>query len=160
MSIEINGETVITKQLSSLGEAEGLKKALEKACALVERSARMRAPKDTGDLRRSISSRLETDGNDLVGIVYTTLEYAPYVEYGTGKFAESGNGRKDVPWFVPIGPDFSLAQAEKYHMTVIGSPGKQQWAISYGQKPHPFMRPALDNNRDKIVKILKEGITE
>ncbi|WP_299043873.1 hypothetical protein [uncultured Campylobacter sp.] len=33
----------------------------------------------------------------MVGVVYTPLEYAPYVEYGTGLFAVEG-GRADVPW--------------------------------------------------------------
>jgi hypothetical protein len=44
-------------------------------------------------LRQSITSTVK----DLEGIVYTPLEYAPYVEYGTGLFAENG-GRTDVPW--------------------------------------------------------------
>ena len=31
---------------------------------------------------------------------------------------------------------------------------------TYGQKPQPFMRPALDANRDRIVEILKGGILQ
>jgi len=52
----------------------------------VEAEAKKNAPKGTGELRRSITSRVEDDK----GIVYTPLEYAPYVEYGTGLFAENG----------------------------------------------------------------------
>ena len=110
--------------------------ALGKACALVEREAKKKAPKDTGALRRSITSKVE----GLEGIIYTPLEYAPYIEYGTGLFAEKGNGRKDVPW--------------NYQ------DDKGKWHSTSGLKPHPFMRPSLDENREKIVNILKEGVMD
>ena len=28
-----------------------------------------------------------------------------------------------------------------------------------GQKPQPYMRPAIDNNREKIVRMIKEGFS-
>ena len=72
--------------------------AMKKACALVEGEAKKNAPKGTGELRRSIESKVEVEGKEVIGTIFTPLEYAPYVEYGTGLFAEGGNGRKDVPW--------------------------------------------------------------
>lgn len=113
-------------------------KAIERSCALVERSAKEKAPKDTGALRRSITSKIEREGDDVVGYVFTPLEYAPYVEYGTGLFAESGNGRKDVPWHY--------------------QDDKGEWHSTSGQHPQPFMRPALIENREEIVRIIKEAI--
>lgn len=135
MSIEVQGLDNLLESLDELTDPEKLNQALGRACALVERSAKQKAPKDTGELRRSISSKVENG----VGIVFTPLEYAPYVEYGTGLFAESG-GRSEVPWSY--------------------QDDSGEWHSTSGQKPQPFMRPALDENREQIKRIIKEGITE
>lgn len=133
MSIEIEGLDDVLNRIEKLGDTSNIEAALSQACALVERSAKQKAPKDTGKLRRSITSKIE----GTQGIVYTPLEYAPYVEYGTGLFAENG-GRKDVPW--------------NYQ------DDKGNWHSTSGQKPQPFMRPALNENREKIVDLLGEAI--
>lgn len=135
MAIELQGLDDVLDMLDNVIDPQKLTLALGKACALVERSAKQKAPKDTGELRRSISSRVLDDR----GEVFTPLEYAPYVEYGTGLFAENG-GRTDVPW--------------NYQ------DDEGNWHSTSGQRPQPFMRPALDENRAEIIRILKEGITE
>ena len=135
MSIELQGLEDVLQSLDNIVDIQKINMAVGRACALVERSAKQKAPKDTGELRRSISSKVE----DGVGVVFTPLEYAPYVEYGTGLFAESG-GRSDVPW---------------NYQDDAG-----EWHSTSGQKPQPFMRPALDENREQIIRIIKEGITE
>ena len=134
MSIELKGLEDIVQGVESLGDMEGINLALGKACALVERSAKQKAPKKEGTLRNSIKSYVDNG----VGVVYTPLEYAPYVEYGTGLYAEEG-GRKDVPW--------AFEDEET---------GELIWTA--GQHPQPFMRPALNENRQEILRILKEGI--
>jgi len=53
------------------------------------------------------------------------------VEFGTGLFAEEGNGRKDR-WCYQD-------DAGNWHSTI-------------GQHPQPYMRPALNNNIEKIVQ--------
>ena len=133
MSIEIEGLDDVLNRIEKLGDTSNIEAALSQACALVERSAKQKAPKDTGELRRSITSKIE----GTQGIVYTPLEYAPYVEYGTGLFAENG-GRKDVPW--------------NYQ------DDKGNWHSTSGQKPQPFMRPALNENSEKIIDLLGEAI--
>ena len=133
MNVEFEGAEKLIARLDKMSDEAALKKSLETAALLVERSAREKAPKDTGALRRSITSKVE----GLEGIIYTPLEYAPYIEYGTGLFAE-GNGRKDVPW--------------NYQ------DDKGNWHSTSGLKPQPFMRPSLDENREKILEILKEGV--
>jgi HK97 gp10 family phage protein len=121
-----------------LAKAESTE-AVGTACALVEAAAKKKAPKDNGALRRSIASEVQKEGGDIVGVVYTPLEYAPYVEYGTGLFAEDGNGRKDVPWHY--------------------KDDKGEWHTTSGQKPQPFLRPALEENREQITRLLREGLT-
>ena len=134
MSIRFEGLDDVLESIDSIANTEKLNQALGKACALVERSAKINAPKDNGALRRSITSKVENN----IGIVYTPLEYAPYVEFGTGLFAET-EGRKDVPWCYQDDED--------------------KWHTTSGQHPQPFLRPALNDNRTKIVRIIKEGIS-
>ena len=137
MSAEIKFEGLdeVLYKLDKISSNANIEEALGTCCALVEKSAKQKAPKDTGALRRSITSKVE--GNQ--GIIFTPLEYAPYVEYGTGLFAESG-GRKDVPW------------------NYQDDEGK--WHSTSGQKPQPFMRPALEENKALIKQILKEELTK
>ena len=131
--IRLEGLEEVLGALDDLADTSNLNAALGKACALVERSAKQKAPKDKGDLRRSITSKVE----DTEGVVYTPLEYAPYVEYGTGLFAEGG-GRQDVPW--------------NYQ------DDEGNWHSTSGQKPQPYMRPALNENREEILRIIRDGI--
>ena len=133
MSVEFEGLDRIIATIDDVADVSEVKRALGKACALVESSAKQKAPKGSGELRRSITSEV----NDTEGVVFTPLEYEPYVEFGTGLFAENG-GRSDVPW--------------------VYKDEKGDWYTTYGQHPQPYMRPALDENRQKIIQILKEGI--
>ena len=97
MKISIENVDAVINEIAKMAEGPAMERALGQACAIVERSAKEKAPRDTGALRRSITSEVTREDGALVGNVFTPLEYAPYVEYGTGLFAESG-GRKDVPW--------------------------------------------------------------
>ena len=134
MSIQIVGLGKVLDRVESAVSKEAIASGLSKACAVVEADAKRKAPKGkTGELRRSIESKVEGDR----GIVFTPLEYAPYREYGTGLFAESG-GRTDVPW--------------------VYKDDEGHWHSTSGMKPHPYMRPALNENREKIVKLIKEGL--
>lgn len=159
MSIKLEGLDDVLDAIDIVDEAK-LKRALGQACALVERSAKQNAPIGSGELRRSITSTIEGSGVEMAGVIYTPLEYAPYVEYGTGLFAEGGNGRKDVPWYIPIGNDFTEADAQKYHYPIIEGANGQKFARTYGSHPHPFMRPALNENRAEILRLLKEALLQ
>jgi HK97 gp10 family phage protein len=133
MSIELQGLEDVIGRVENIANPEAINRALGKACAIVERAAKQKAPKGSGELRRSITSKVE----NLQGIVYTPLEYAPYVEYGTGIYAENG-GREDVPW--------------RYQ------DDEGEWHSTVGQHPHPYMRPALDENREQIIRLLREAL--
>ena len=138
MAVKIEGLDDVLDAITDIADGQELKKAMGKACALVEGEARKNAPKGDGTLRNSIESSVENSGGDIVGVVSTPLEYAPYVEFGTGLFAEDGGGRQDVPWHY---------QDEK-----------GEWHTTKGQNPHPFLRPALQENRENILRILKGGL--
>lgn len=133
MSIQFEGLQEVLDSLDNLYDMANYTEGLEKACALVERSAKQKAPKGNGELRRSITSKV----NGLEGVVYTPLLYAPYVEYGTGLFAENG-GRQDVPW------SYKDEQGE--------------WHSTRGMHPQPYMRPALNENKEAILRVIKESM--
>lgn len=137
MDIKFEGLDEVFNSMDELADTAKLEKALSKACLLVERTAKQKAPKGNGDLRRSITSEVVSNENEIRGEVYTPLEYAPYVEFGTGLFAEDG-GRMDVPW--------------NYR------DDEGNWHSTSGMKPHPYMRPALDENRESIFKAIQEGV--
>lgn len=140
MKITYSGLDDVIDLIDGLVDTQKLEKGMAKAVLLVEREAKMKAPRDNGDLARSITSKVESSGGEVEGTVFTPLFYAPYVEYGTGLFAEDGDGRKDVPW--------------NYQ------DDEGNWHSTSGQKPQPFMRPALDENREQILLILKGALTE
>ena len=137
MSIEFSGIDDVLENLENVVNIAKIEAAMGKACAIVERSAKQNAPKGNGELRRSITSKVENDSGDIKGIVYTPLEYAPYVEYGTGLFAENG-GRQDVPW--------SYQDDEG------------EWHTTKGMHPSPYMRPALNENRERVIRVIMEGL--
>ena len=137
MNIEFEGLEQFAERIEDMMNTRALERAMGKACAIVEKDAIKKAPKGHGDLRRSIQSKVENNGYEVVGSVFSPLEYAPYVEYGTGLFAES-EGRKDVPWHY--------------------QDDEGEWHSTSGMKPHPYMRPALNENREKILNIIKEGM--
>lgn len=140
MSIEFEGLEELLQRLEDITDQEKLKENMGQACAIVERSAKQKAPKGKGELRRSIESRVEVMGDEVIGIIFTPLEYAPYVEYGTGLFAEGGNGRKDVPW---------------HYQDDSG-----EWHTTSGMEPQPYMRPAMYENRELVKRKLKEGLLD
>ena len=133
MAEVINLEKLICK-LNKLSNQQ-MDQALNKACILVENQAKENCPVDTGELRMSITHYVEGD----TGVVGTNKQYAPYVEYGTGLFAREGNGRQ-TPW--------SYQDA------------KGEWHSTKGQKPQPFLEPALLDNEKNIIKIFDEAIKE
>lgn len=117
-----------------------VEQAVNEACILVENDAKKRCPVDTGELRMSITHEIEeTSENRTTGAVGTNLEYAPYVEFGTGIFSSLGNGRQDR---------WSYKDA------------KGEWHSTIGQQPQPYLHPALDDNREEVKKLIQKKIEE
>lgn len=167
MALEIENIDGILERLDGIADAAKMKQSITKACMLLERVAKQNAQglsEGDGTLAGSIASRID----DLSGVVYTPLFYAPYVEYGTGLGAYeengSGNGRTDVPWVYVEhsgnegGSQRSYTEQEARQTVAMLREKGLAAHMTYGQKPQPFMRPALDDNRQKITEILKGGL--
>lgn len=56
---------------------------LAKKALQVEARAKRLCPVDTGNLRASITSAIDVDGDTITAVVGTNVAYAPYVEFGT-----------------------------------------------------------------------------
>lgn len=136
---QIDGLDKLLKKLDSVANETEYTKALEKCCRVVQTTAKEEhVPVATGTLKRSITHEIRREGQNINGYVGTNVEYAVYQEFGTGKFAENGNGR-ETPW--------AYADAKT---------GETIWTV--GNKPHPFLRPALKENEKKCKEIIKTAI--
>ena len=157
----IEGAESIVAELKERVNEENIQSKLPLCCALVEGSAKKKAPKGDGTLRSSITYKVEENK----GIVYTPLEYAPYVEFGTGIHAEK-EGREGYWVYVKDGGGSSQRSSKSYTedeakqvMAILRKKGLEAYYTN-GQHPHPFLRPALHENREQILKILKGGLVK
>lgn len=112
-------------------------RGLIKSAMLVEGQAVLLVPTKTGALKKSIGYKVNE--SELVAYVGTNCEYAIYVEFGTGEFAENGNGRQGG--WVYRTPDGEV------HFT-------------YGMPPQPYLRPAFRQNQKAIKDILADCLKE
>ncbi len=135
--------------ISSKMQTEIVEKAIAQGVQIVRREAVLLCPVDTGELRQSIKTSVETAGDEVNGITYTNKEYAAYVEFGTGPKGEenhSGISPKITPSYTKHGWSYKNDAGE--------------WIYTNGQPAQPFMYPALKNNEDKVKKRVKEVISE
>ena len=128
-SFESHAEEV----LSELERKKNL--ALEAICMKAEGYAKDNIKNgdriDTGRLRNSITYVIR-DNNGFIG---TNVEYAPYIEYGTGIFATKGNGRKE-PW--------------------IYKDAKGHFHYTRGIPPIHFLKKAAEDHVDEYKKLAKQ----
>lgn len=116
-----------------------------------------------GELRQSIYTATENEGDICRGVCYTNKEYAPYVEFGTGPNGQKSHAgvSPEVPlvyaqtgWTIPADA-MSLSEAETYGLGVAR--GKDNTILGYytnGQAAKPFMYPALKNNEKEAADII------
>lgn len=107
--------------------------AVQRGCMVVQAEAKLLCPVDSGELRNSISTKVDVSNNGVIGKVYTNKEYAPYVEFGTGSRGESTyDGNVDVTY-------------------------NSEWA---GMPAQPYLYPALKNNEEAVLRSIRNDIAE
>lgn len=101
----IEGLDELLATLSGLGEnvKESCRKGLERGAKRIQKNAKylcpVRKPKNKrgkkisggGQLRNSIKTKSQTTLEGAEAQVFTNLEYAPYVEFGTGQRGSESN---------------------------------------------------------------------
>lgn len=83
----MDGGKKLARKFREIGKnAEtAVEKAIQKGALIVERSAKQKAPVDTGRLRSSITHRIKEEDGNPVAEVGTGVSYSRHVEYGSSK---------------------------------------------------------------------------
>ncbi len=108
-------------------------RALEKCGLAAERYAKRLCPVDTGNLRNSITHRVDEGG--AAAYVGTNSEYAAHVELGTGKYCPGG---RKTPW--------------------VYRDARGRWHITHGQRAQPYLRPAVAGHAAEYRQLLEDGL--
>lgn len=109
---------------------EAAARALEKCGLVAEGYAKRLCPVDTGNLRNSISHKVD-DGEPAV-YIGTDVEYGVYVELGTGQYYTSG---RPTPW--------------------VYQDAKGNWHWTAGNMAQPFLKPAVADHAQTYRKIIE-----
>ena len=132
MSVEFKDNS--SKVKSEFGEA--LLRGLEKCGLTAEGYAKKLCEgfkHPTGNLRNSITHTV--DEEEPAAYIGSNVEYASYVELGTGKYVSGG---RPTPW---------VYQDEKGN-----------WHRTNGQKAQPYLKPAVADHADKYREIIKNAL--
>jgi hypothetical protein len=138
---------------------KGLSAELDTSSINIQRMAARTAPGNLGKLKGSFNIDI---GNSLFKSVFSTVEYAPYVEFGTrgkaripagfeafaAQYKASGNGAKGA-W-----------KAIEFWIKRKGIDPKLTFVIfrsimRNGISPQPFMIPAYEKEKPALLKRLK-----
>lgn len=76
---ENNTEFVRSIERATLRIVQDTAKSMNRACLVIERDAKINCPVDLGALRASIQHNVNFNDREIVGTVFSPLEYAPYV---------------------------------------------------------------------------------
>ena len=95
MKITVNGNRAVLRGIRAYEKrsVERTKEELKGWADKTEADAKRDVPVDTGELQQSIRQGVENEG--LAQTVGTNVEYAPYVEFGTGTEVDVPSGLED-----------------------------------------------------------------
>lgn len=139
-------------------------RALEQCGDYGEKMAAQRAPTSTGRLKGSITHRVAPDEH--AAYIGTDVEYAPYVELGTGKHYPEG-GRQG--WWVYVkgsepGKGDKKQMAKTYTkaealriMFALRRKGLDAH-ITDGREAKPYLKPAVADHIADYRKILEDEL--
>lgn len=131
MDVEIrNNSKAISAEIKA-----ALLRGLEKCGLVGEGYAKKLCAVDTGNLRNSITHAV--DEAEPAAYIGTNSGYGPYVELGTGIYAEGGGGRP-TPW--------------------VYQDAKGNWHYTHGNKAQPFLKPAVADHAAQYRQILEDEL--
>lgn len=164
--VGIKGVDRLTQRFNNIANME-LKDIVNRATALVYGQAKELAPVGTGGagLAGSIKMKVNVSDKTVEGRVYTNLEYAPYVEFGTGQKGDGTypykidglNLEYETKWYIPV-EKIDVETANKYHFKKVFGKSGAEYYVCWGQKAQPYMYPALKDNEKTIKKMFKDAV--
>lgn len=106
-------------------------RALERCGSEAEGYAKDLCPVDTGNLRNSISHKV--DESEPAAYIGSNTEYAAYVELGTGKYYSGG---RPTPW--------------------VYQDAKGNWHWTAGNPAQPYLKPAVADHAQTYRNIIED----
>lgn len=152
--IDVTGLEALSNKLKALGDDvggmvdKGLRKGAMKIQGDAKRNITAAKAVDTGRLRNSIVVEPYTHGISALDrsagyVVGTNVEYAPYIEFGTGC-----DPRHSV--------DNSVPHTTKKMWRYKDANGN--WHTTTGMSARPFLRPAFRANKTYIAKAVRDEL--
>ena len=129
MNIEIIDNSPLVKRAFE----EACLRALERCGMHGEGYAKDLAPVDTGNLRNSISHKV--DSKEPAVYIGTNSEYGAYIELGTGEHYPGG---RQTPW--------------------VYKDARGRWHRTSGQKAQPYLKPAVANHKQTYRNIIEDEL--
>lgn len=119
----------------------------------IQAGAKRRCPVNTGNLRANIVIEPASWG-DLSLKIGTNIFYAPYVEWGTGKFATHPDiAGRSSPWAFPVPKE----GRKVYNWKTIMVDGEAYY-VTEGAKPHPFLFPAFEEEKPRYLAEVRRAL--
>lgn len=122
---------------------EPMLEAMRDATLYVTADARRDAPVDTGRLRASIFPEVRAEGRQVIGVVGSNVEHAPFMEFGTR------------PHWPPRQPIETWARRHGLSWFVVARSIARK-----GIKARAYLRGAIRKNAGRIVERLKRGVDQ
>lgn len=164
----IKGLDGLMRKLDALGgnTREAVKAGMLQGVKQVQGDAKLLCPVDDGRLRNSILGEVREENDKIVGVISTNVEYAPYVEFGTGPV---GRATADLPpdlagkiqyradgWWIHES-QIDQAVAEKYRFRRMET-ANGVFYYTRGQPAQPFLYPAIRQNENLVQERIAEQL--
>lgn len=152
VDIALQGADEIRARLATLRGAvqrQIVESAVSSALSIIAKAAKARCPKDTGMLKASIGVKVKTySGSGAVWGAVGPRRGGAYDVAGALKFVRKGGK-------APHGAEKARINPVRYaHLVEFGHGGPQP------APAHPFLRPALDENREVALGTLRGRVQQ
>jgi len=152
--LQVEGLERVLRKVDPKLLAGPLRRFFDRAGITVRNAAAKRAPVDTGRLRASLAYEVDPAPLPLWAKVGTNVEYAPYMEFGTGVFAEGEGGGRHWP------PGEALSAWAGKHGFASGFAAAAAIGKRGGLEPRRYLRGGLEESLAAISGLLDRLLAE
>ena len=142
ISFSVDGLQELQRKLETIKNLERdqrVNQALGRGAARIQTAVKMLTPVDTGNLRNKIISQ---QSKFMEWVVETNVEYAIFVEFGTGK-----KGDPSVP--------HTSKESWVYYSDAL-----QRFVTTHGQEPAAMFRTGFDQAHKQAFRIVEQEVKE